>query len=82
MSSIDIREVEDAAIDIIIFATEQTYDEPKITAHKLAVSEFASYDSLIFIESEDGDLVAIRRNDVSNLIKALEKAKEIWKGVK
>lgn len=78
MPSIDIRD-EDDEIDKIVFANDaETSEEHSALAFFLATGHEVFHDKFIFIEGGN-DYVAIRRSDVGNLIKALQKAQEIWK---
>lgn len=80
MSSIDIRGLdEDDVITEIIFGTARDVTERTDTTHFLCVGHDGMHPDYIFIEAAGSEFVSIRRGDVGNLIKALEKAKEIWK---
>ena len=75
MSAIDVRDFDDGEINKIIFANEadDRFDEANFLEHD------HSYPNHIFVKYSDVDYVTLCKKDINNLIKALEKAKEIWK---
>ena len=77
MSTIDIL-AGGVEIDKIVFANDvETSEEHCSLAFYLATWHKVVHAKYIFIEGGN-DYVAIRRSDIDNLIKALEKAKELW----
>lgn len=65
MSTIDIRDSRDAPVDRIIFGEDMN------------VQKKLHYQG-VHIEDRDGDMILIEFSDVNNLIKALQKAQELW----
>ena len=78
MANLDIRTC-DGKIDKITFgdAAYSDDDERTDTAYFLNVS--TGHADHVFIEAANGDYLAIRKADLANLVKALQKAQEIWK---
>lgn len=73
MSSIDVR----GEVDTIFFADgPQTDYDRRDTSIKLEKMPFDS--SYVCIRAHSDEYLAIRIDDIDNLIIALEKAKEIW----
>lgn len=73
MATIDIRYKDEELINEIVFADDQFHD-------------FFSATSLVqvdhqYIKMRDGDgiTILVQKSSINNLIKALQKAQEIWK---
>lgn len=66
MNVIDIRDTDEVEIEKIIYG-DDVYIRPYCD----------DYD-YIAVYDEDHDGITIRKGDINNLIKALEKAKELW----
>lgn len=77
---IDIRTQKPVDIRAIQFGDE-AHAHSRIdrddTAHFINIGE-GHHPESIFIETSKEEYIAVRRSDVSNLIAALEKAKQIW----
>jgi hypothetical protein len=67
---LDIRDDEDKEIDVIIFASAND--------NGVAYQLVAPFKHTVAIENSSRAMY-IKRSDIPNLIKALQKAQEIWK---
>ena len=63
MLTIDIRDTLDGPVDRIIFGEDMNVQKHYYGVH---------------IEDRDGDMILVCFSDVNNLIKALQKAQELW----
>lgn len=74
MAAIDIRIGEDDLIDEIRFASSRSSDDLFYSASTLKECDVR------YVLIDDGDMcIRIMKKDIPNLIKALQKAQEIWK---
>lgn len=81
MATIDIRELDEEAIDKIIFGDSKLVFPPSRGDTAIGISiNLNSAHGYIFFESDVGAGVSVRRKDVGNLIKALQHAQTIWEG--
>lgn len=76
MSTLDIRE-DESPIDAIQFANVAESDEDRHDIANMLQHHPDCYDNLMFIRAGD-DYLTLRKSDIKNLIKALEKSLEIW----
>lgn len=84
MKIIDIREESSGIVERIVFAYEA--DKNVITERDDIVVRLSGHEHKhnkhIFLECSNSEYLALRRADVGNLIKSLQKAQEIWAGCK
>lgn len=75
MATIDIRDLDDGLVYEIVFSN---YD---LTGnYSIAVSLTTDLDkNYIKIKNDDSDHLIIKKNSIGDLIRALQKAQEIWK---
>lgn len=75
MATIDIRDLDDGLVDEIVFSN---YD--LAGNYFIAVSLTTDLDkNYIKIKNDDSDYLIIKKNSIGDLIRALQKAQEIWK---
>lgn len=79
MAKIDIRDQSAEDITVITFGDSAHTDERYDIANEINVTSL--HDDYIFFENGQGEFIPVRKTDVGNLIKALQKAQEIWGGV-
>lgn len=76
MASIDIRTSEDEMIDEIVFDSTNDYYTSCVCLKNGEVEYNGSTDYIVF--SDEDEKVYVRKSAIPNLIKALQKAQEIW----
>lgn len=76
----DIRDSDEAVIDRILFGEPTLVFPPSRGDTAIAVHINHVSHGYVFFEADVGAMVSIRRKDVGNLIKALQKAQTIWEG--
>lgn len=72
MAKLDIRNYNQEKIDEIVFASGHGH-----TRHSVRLKLEGGNDKIFFIEAGDSQYVSVHKDDVKNLIKALEKAVEL-----